>query len=67
VIKNVIASLDVAPANVSYTMQPVVQPATTKRVQRVEQPLASCKQTFTRLSNQLNNRFENRLYRVNGV
>jgi len=38
-----------------YTIQPVVKP--------VEQPAASCKETFNRLFN----RFDNRLYRVNGV
>jgi len=38
-----------------YTIQPVVKP--------VWQPVVSCIQTFTRLSN----RFDNRLYRVNGA
>ena len=33
----------------------------------VEQPAASCKQTFNQLSNRLFNRFNNRLYSVNGV
>jgi len=46
-----------------YTMQPVVQLI----VKSVEQPAASCKQTFIRLSNRLNNRFDDRLYRVNEV
>jgi len=42
-----------------YTIQPVVKPA--------EQPAATCKQTFNRLSNWLFNRFNNRLYRVNAI
>jgi len=33
----------------------------------VWQPVVSCIQTFTRLSNWFNNRFDNRLYRVNGA
>jgi len=41
------------------TTQPVVKP--------VEQPAASCKQTFNRLSNRLFDRFDNRLCRVNGL
>ena len=48
-----------------YTMQRVIQPV----VQAVEQPVASCIQTFNRLSNWFNrliNRIDNRLYRVNG-
>ena len=36
-------------------------------VKLAEQPAASCKQTFNRLSNRLFNRFGNRFYRVNGV
>ena len=31
------------------------------------QPVVSCIQTFTRLSNPFDNRFDNRLYRVNGA
>ena len=46
-----------------YTIQPVVKPVE----QPVEQPTASCKQTFNRSSTRLLNRFDNRLYRVNGV
>jgi len=45
--------------NPVYTIQPVVKP--------VLQPVASCMQTFHRLSNGLYNRFDNRLYRVNGA
>jgi len=43
----------------SVNIQPVVQPVW----QPVQQPAASCKQSF----NRLNNRFDNWLYRVNGV
>ena len=46
-----------------HTIQPVVKPVE----QPAEQPAASCKQTFNRLSEWLFNRFDNRLYRVNGV
>jgi len=42
-----------------YTTQPFVNPVR----QRVWQPVVSCIQTFTRLSN----RFDNRLYYVNGA
>ena len=49
--------------NPVYTTEPVLNPVE----QLVEQPAALCKQTFNRLSNRLFNRFEKRLYRVNGV
>jgi len=42
-----------------YTIQPVVKP--------VWQPVFLCIQTFNWLSNGFDNRFDNRLYRVNGA
>jgi len=45
--------------NPVHTTQPVFKP--------VEQPAASYKQTFSRLSNRLFDRSDNRLYHVNGV
>ena len=52
--------------NIQPVVKPVVQPLV-RLTTAVEQPAASCKQTFNRLLKPLNNRFDNRLYRVNGV
>jgi len=46
-----------------YTIQPVVKPV----VIPVWQPVECLYARYNRLSNQLYNRFDNRLYRVNGV
>jgi len=46
-----------------YTIQPVVNPVW----QPVWQPVGCLFTRYSRLSNQLYNRFDNRLYRVNGV
>jgi len=52
--------------NIQAVVKPVVQPLV-RFDNRGWTTAASCKQTFNRLSKRLNNRFDNRLYRVNGL